>query len=188
MSLLIPMLNITVPKQELWDEEKQIFITVEEKTITLEHSLISISKWESKWHKSFLTNKNKTQEEVLDYMRCMCITPKVDPMYFRLMTPENLKDVENYIADSNTAVWFPPEDENEAGNKESVTSELIYYWMISNQIPFDPCEKWHLNKLLALIRVCSIKNTPPEKLNKSQIAKRNRALNAARCKKYNTKG
>lgn len=182
------MLRITVPATEQWDEINQVFINTKEQTLQLEHSLVSLSKWESKWHKSFLTNKNKTQEEILDYMRCMCITPKVDPMYFKLMTPSNLKDVESYIADSNTAVWFPPEDENEAGSKESVTSELIYYWMISNQIPFDPCEKWHLNKLLALIRVCSIKNTPPEKMNKSQIAKRNRALNAARCKKYNTKG
>ena len=180
------MLELKIPEREFYDEQKQEFIYTKAHTLHLEHSLISISKWESKWHKSYISNPNKTLEEALDYVRCMCIT-KADPEVINSITTDNLKTIDEYIGNPMTAVYFF-DDNGEDGNKESITSELIYYWMITNQIPFDPCEKWHLNRLIALIRVCSIKNTPPEKMNKANMIKRNRALNEARLKKYHTKG
>lgn len=180
------MLELKIPEREFYDEQKQEFVYTKAHTLHLEHSLISISKWESKWHKSYISNPNKTLEEALDYVRCMCIT-KVDPEVINSITTDNLKTIDEYIGNPMTAVYFF-DDNGEDGTKESITSELIYYWMITNQIPFDPCEKWHLNRLIALIRVCSIKNTPPEKMNKANMIKRNRALNEARLKKYHTKG
>jgi len=180
------MLELKIPEREFYDEQKQEFIYTKAHTLHLEHSLMSISKWESKWHKSYISNPNKTLEEALDYVRCMCIT-KVDPEVINSITTDNLKTIDEYIGNPMTAVYFFDNDDDTAG-KESITSELIYYWMITNQIPFDPCEKWHLNRLIALIRVCSIKNTPPDKMNKANVMKRNRALNEARLKKYHTKG
>ena len=180
------MIEITIPGQEFFDESSQEFIYTEPAKLQLEHSLISISKWEQKWHKSYLSNKTKTLEESLDYIRCMCIN-KVKPEVFKFLTAENLKEIDDYIGDPMTAVYFFDNKDDES-HTESVTNELIYYWMISNNIPFDPCEKWHLNRLIALIRVCALKNTPPKKMSRSQILSRNKALNEARCKRLNTKG
>lgn len=182
------MLRIVIPaSQELWDERTEQFIeSSKEQTLQLEHSLLSVSKWESKWNKAYLGKKSKTTEEVIDYVRCMTITQHVDPEVYDRLTPENYDEIGRYIEAPMTATYFP--DSKVMGRTlETVTSELIYYWMISLNIPFE-CQKWHLNRLLALIRVCSIKNTPPKKMSRSEIMSRNRALNEARKQQLHTKG
>lgn len=180
------MLQITIPAIELFDEEKQEFINVKERTLQLEHSLVSLSKWESKWCKPFLSNHEKTNEETIDYIKCMTITQNVDPQVYNCLTAENFKQINDYIQAPMTATTFS-EDKNGKGGKEIVTAELIYYWMISLNIP-SRFEKWHLNRLLTLIRVCNIKNEPPKKRSKRDIMSRNAALNAARKKQLNTRG
>lgn len=181
------MLKITIPAVELWDEARQEFISTKEQTLQLEHSLVSISKWESKWNKPFLSKAEKTYEETLDYIKCMTLTQNVDPEVYNFLTIANIDEINKYIEAPMTATTFPP-DRQSKGNSEVVTSELIYYWMIALQIPFDKCEKWHLNRLLTLIRVCNIKNSPPKKMSKSEIMRRNAELNAARRKQLNSKG
>lgn len=180
------MLRLTIPAVEQWDEEKQEFVYAKEQTLELEHSLVSLSKWESKWCKSFLSNNEKTYEETMDYIKCMTLTKNVSPEVYTHLTSTNIKQVDEYIQAPMTATYFS-EDKKGKGNREIVTSELIYYWMIALNIPFE-CQKWHLNRLLALIRVCDIKNQPPKKRSKKEIMSRNAALNAARRKKLNTKG
>lgn len=180
------MLQITIPSVELWDEEKKEFSNTKEQVLQLEHSLVSVSKWESKWCKTFLSRKDKTYEETLDYIKCMTITQNVNPDVYKYLTKENIEQINSYISAPMTATWFS--EENQGGtNREQVTSELIYYWMISFNIPFE-CQKWHLNRLLTLIRVCSVKNKSPKKMSKGEIMSRNAALNAARRKQLNTRG
>ena len=180
------MLEITIPAIELWDEEKQEFINKKEQTLQLEHSLVSLSKWESKWCKSFLYTKEKTFEETLDYIKCMTITQNVSDDVYTRLTNKNIEDINNYIAAPMTATVFY-DNKNQGGKNETVTAELIYYWMISLNIPFE-CQKWHLNKLITLIRVCNVKNTPPKKMSKRELMSRNASLNAARRKQLNTRG
>ena len=180
------MLQITIPDTELYDERKGEFVSVKGQTLQLEHSLVSLSKWESKWCKSFLSNSNKTDEEVLDYIRCMTITQNVDPDIYNYLSPDNIVKINKYIEAPMTATYFS-EDNSKKGGREVVTSELIYYWMIALNIPFK-CEKWHLNRLLTLIRVCNIKNSPPKKRSRKEILSRNAALNAARKQQFNTRG
>lgn len=182
------MLTIEIPiDPEGWDEAKQEFVESRTQSLQLEHSLISLSKWESKWHKPFLSTKEMTDEETLDYIKCMTLTKNVKPDVYNHITRENMNDVVNYISDPMTATTFY-KDEKGANNRETVTSELIYYWMIASNIPFDPCQKWHLNRLITLIRVCGIKNTPPKKRSRREIMSRNAALNAARRQQMNSKG
>lgn len=181
------MLQIKVPLcPEGWDEEKQEFVEPKIKVLQLEHSLVSLSKWESKWCKPFLSKTEKTTEETIDYIKCMTITQNVDPDVYNHLTKENIDAVNDYIAAPMTATYFS-EDKNNKPSREKTTSELIYYWMIAQNIPFE-CQKWHLNRLLTLIRVCSVKNAPPEKKSKGDIMRRNAALNAARKKQLNTRG
>ena len=180
------MLPITIPATELYDEYNQIFINVKEQTLHLEHSLVSLSKWESKWHKPFLVKTKKTFEETIDYVRCMTITQNVNSEVYKCLTNENIQSINEYIEDPMTATWFS-KDRKTKSNGEQITSELIYYWMISLNIPFE-CQKWHLNRLLTLIQVCDEKNKPPKKMSKKEIMSRNAALNAARRKQMNTKG
>jgi hypothetical protein len=180
------MLRITIPAVEQWDEAKQEFIYTKEQTLSLEHSLVSLSKWESKWCKAFLTKQEKTFEETLDYIKFMTLTQNVDPEVYKYLTNGNIDEVNRYIEAPMTATYFS-EDKNGKTSREQITAELIYYWMISLNIPFE-CQKWHLNRLLTLIKVCNIKNTPPKKRNKKEIMSRNAALNAARRKQLNTKG
>ena len=181
------MLQITIPGEELFDEEKQEFITLKEQTLQLEHSLISLSKWESKWCKVFLSKQEKTYEETIDYIRCMTITSNVNPDVYLRLTQANFREIEAYIAAPMTATYFPKETTGSRGSSEQITSELIYYWMVALNIPFE-CEKWHLNRLITLIRVCNIKNQPPKKMSKKDAASRYASLNAARRKRLNTKG
>jgi hypothetical protein len=180
------MLQITIPAVELWDERKQEFVTTKEQTLQLEHSLVSLSKWESKWCKAFLTKQEKTFEETLDYIKCMTITQNVDPEVYNYLTNENIEEINKYIEAPMTATYFS-DDKTAKPSREQITAELIYYWMIALNIPFE-CQKWHLNRLLTLIRVCNIKNQPPKKRSRKEIMSRNAALNAARRKQLNTKG
>lgn len=169
---------------DLWDERNQQFLSIKETTIQLEHSLLSISKWESKWNKSFINTKDKTEDELIDYIKCMTITKNVDPNIYVCLTAENIQEIVNYINAPMTATTIRDTGKS---NHEIVTSELIYYWMISLNIPVK-FEKWHLNRLITLIRVCSIKNQPAKKMSRGEKMQRNAALNAARKKRWNTKG
>ena len=180
------MLQIAISGTEQWDEVHQEFVYTKEQTLTLEHSLISISKWEAKWHKAFLSKKEKTREETLDYIKCMTLTPNVDPEVYNCLTSDMYRQINDYIAAPMTATVFSNEKGGPA-NREVVTSELIYYWMIALNIPFE-CQKWHLNRLLTLIRVCNIKNASPKKMGKRALMSRNSALNAARRQSLNTRG
>ena len=179
------MIKITVPASEAWDETKQEFISTKEQTLELEHSLVSISKWESKWCKPFASS-NKTKEETIDYVRCMTLNRNVDPNVYQFLSNSNIKQINSYIEAPMTATWF---NEKQTGkkNSEQVTSELIYYYMVAFNIPFE-CEKWHINRLMTLIRICDIKNRPAKKMGKREIMSQNAALNAARRKRMNTKG
>ena len=179
------MLRITIPSVELWDENKEEFINTKEKTLSLEHSLVSLSKWESKWCKPFFGKTEKTLEETIDYIRCMTLTQNVDPSVYQFLTNSNVEEINRYISAPMTATWFS--DNTVRHSREQVTAELIYYWMIVNNIPFE-CQKWHLNRLLTLIRVCNIKNQPPKKRSRKEIMRRNSALNAARRQRLHTKG
>ena len=180
------MLTITIPAVELFDERTNEFISTKEQTLQLEHSLVSLSKWESKWCKPFLTKEAKTFEETIDYIKCMTITQNVNPNVYSFLSASNIEDIKNYIDAPMTATTFY-EEQKGGRNRETTTSELIYYWMISLNIPME-CQKWHLNRLLTLIRVCNVKNNPPKKMSKRDIMSRNAALNAARKKQLNTKG
>ena len=181
------MLTINVPiSPEGWDEAKQEFVDAKTQTLQLEHSLVSLSKWESKWQKPFYSKKEMSDEETLDYIKCMTLTKNVDPDVYNHMTRENVKAVMDYIGNPMTATTFGKEDKG-PNNRETITSELIYYWMIASNIPFE-CQKWHLNRLITLIRVCGVKSTPPKKRSKRDIMSRNAALNASRRKQMNSKG
>lgn len=175
------MLILTVPSQELWDEYNQVFIPVSGGILRLEHNLISVSKWESKTKKSFFKD-DKTEEEIRLYIKCMDVDGRSDDSIYYGLTNENMRDINDYINDPMTATVI-----RDSGNKkknrngEILTSELIYYYMIALQIPVE-FETWHLNRLMMLINVCSIKNEPPKKMSKKDIYAQNASLNAARQK------
>lgn len=179
------MLTIKIPDREWFNDITQEFITVKGTTLQLEHSLVSLSKWEAKWNVPFLSKEEKTIEQTLDYIHCMTITQNVNPMVYEQLSEENIEQINNYINMPMTATTFNNLDHK--SSREIITSELIYYWMIALNIPME-CQKWHLNRLLTLIRVCNAKNAPPKKMSARDIMSRNSALNAARRKKYNTKG
>ena len=180
------MLTIKIPDTEYYNEETSQFVSVKERTIDLEHSLVSLSKWEAKWCKPFLGKDQKTSEEVRDYIRCMIIDRNVPDNILYALSKQQEKQIADYIDEKMTATTFS-DISSASKNREVITSEIIYYWMISLNIPFE-CQKWHLNRLLTLIRVCNIKNQSPKKRSKRDIMKRNAALNAARRKQMNTKG
>ena len=182
------MLTIIIPEREFFDEENSLFVYTKERRIVLEHSLVSISKWEAKWHKPFLGKEAKTIEETLDYIKCMTITQNVDDRTYKTLTKENIQTVTEYIEDPRTATWFNDRSKNKGVNKEVVTSELIYYWMVALEIPFE-CQRWHLNRLLTLIRVINIKNNAPKsKMGKREVLKSNAELNANRRKMTGSSG
>ena len=153
--------------------------------LALEHSLVSISKWESKWHKPYLSNETKTFEENIDYIRMMTLTKNVDPRLYYLMTQENFDEISNYINDPMTATWFSKTNDSRP-NRRIITSELIYYWMISLNIPME-CQKWHLNRLLTLIRVCNAESSP-KKMGKGAEARQRAAINRARRNAHGSRG
>jgi hypothetical protein len=197
------MITITIPakpKTEMWDpvkEEFQYTDAIKETTITLEHSLISISKWESKWKKAFLKKEEKTIEEVIDYIKCMTIEKNVPDAVYNNIPDSEMKRITEYIEDRMSATYVkqkPVDNKGDSNRKEEVvTSELIYYWMIANQIPFE-CERWHINRLMALIQVCSVKNAAmyggkkKSRSNQNALLRHNTALNASRRAKLGSTG
>lgn len=179
------MITIVVPSRELFNDNTQEFINTKEQVLQLEHSLVSLSKWEARWNKPFLSKTEKTREETIDYIRCMTITQNVNPIVYSCLSDDNIQTINNYIQAPMTATTFS--NQNNSASREIITSELIYYWMVSLNIPME-CQKWHLNRLLTLVRVCNIKNSPPKKMSRNEIMARNASLNAARRKKLNSKG
>lgn len=187
------MLEIIVPAaNNLWDPVSEMFITSKETKLTLEHSLVSVTKWESKWHVPFLSNKRLSIPQLRDYVQCMTITQNVDPLTYYALTQDNLNDILSYIENPMTATTIN-ENALKAANRgprvnETVTNELIYFWMTQLNIPFDPCQKWHLNRLMTLIKVASIKSQPPKKMSKSEAMAQQKALNAARRARTGSRG
>lgn len=179
------MLKIFVPSAELYDEQTERFITINGRELQLEHSLVSLSKWECKWKKPFLSNAPKSREETIDYVRCMTVSQNVDPNVFLGLTDSNIEAVNRYIDDPMTATTF--KNSQKKPNRQIVTSEIIYYWMISLEIPME-CQKWHLNRLLTLIRVCDEKNQPGKKKSRKDIIAENRALNQMRRARTGSRG
>ena len=179
------MLEVVIPEMEFFDEKTNRFINIKEQKIAFEHSLISISKWESMFKKPFLTKESKTDEEIMAYVECMTITKNVDPLIYKAIPDETISKISNYISDSMTATTFSKDGGR--SSKEIITSELIYYWMIAYNIPVE-FEKWHLNRLLTLIQICNIKNSPGKKMSQKSIMSQNAKLNAMRRKAMNSKG
>lgn len=180
------MLTLPIPRTELFDEGKKEFIHVEPTILALEHSLLSLAKWESKWNKPFLGAAEKTYGECLDYVRCMTLNETVDPLVYKCLTKAHFDLVNAYIEAPMTATTIK-ERSGRKNSREVITSELIYYWMTALNIPFS-CETWHLNRLLMLIRVCDIKSSPQKKLSQKDVYSQNRTLNAERRKMLGTKG
>lgn len=179
------MLEITVPGLEYYNEETNEFTYYDDQVLQLEHSLVSVSKWEAKWCKSFLNGRDKSVDEIAYYVECMTLNENVSRDVYSRLTTDNLDAINEYIGHPMTATTFPAE--RNTPSREIVTSELIYYWMIALNIPFE-CQYWHLNRLLTLIKVCNVKNNPPKKMSKHEILKRNRELNEARRQQFNTRG
>ncbi len=181
------MIALRIPPGQYWDAEREIFKDTPETTVRLEHSLRAVSKWEARHCKPFLGRKEWTAGETLDYIRCMSLDEGVDPAVFLSLTKEQIEAVQKYIDLSMTATWFSNRDQKRGARGSAVTSELIYFWMTSYGIDWQ-AQDWHLNRLMTLIQVCSEKNKPPKKMPKSAAAARQRAMNAARRKKYGTGG
>ena len=181
------MLSIEIGGGELYDERSEEFIVVKPTSLKLEHSLVSISKWESRWKKPFLDRfHDKSYEETIDYIRCMTLTQNVDPKVYYCLTPAQIKAINDYINTEQTATTFSDKN-GKSYNRQVVTSELIYYWMFGYGIPID-CQKWHRSRLLTLIRIMDIKSQPEKKMSTKDVLARNKALNAARRNKLHTKG
>lgn len=180
------MLKIMVGAEEAYDEETQEFVFRGGFELQLEHSLVSLSKWESEYEKPFLSETEKTPEELIGYIKAMTLTPEVPEEVFHRLNVSNFTAVNEYINAKMTATWF-----NEAPgapkSRETITSELIYYWLTIFQIPFE-VETWHLNRLFTLIRICNVKSAKPKKMSRSEIAQRNRTLNEQRRAQLKTKG
>jgi len=180
------MLIITIGEDEIYDEVENLFSTVGGVLVKLEHSLLSVSKWESIHNKPFLSSVKKDSEEVLDYIRCMSIEPNLDPEIFKNLTQNNVDEIQAYIDSPQSATTFG----NMPGSRgpgEVITSELIYYWMVSFNIPLE-CEQWHLNRLFSLIRICGVKNSKPKKMSKGELSRHYAEENARRRAQLGTKG
>lgn len=180
------MLQITIPAIEKYDPVNNLFYTSKEQHLCLEHSLISISKWEAKWNKPFLKKERKTHEESIDYIKCMTLNSNVDPEVYEDIDSTLFTKIEEYMDAPMTATTIT-ENKQGAPSRDIYTSEVFYYLMISYGIPFE-CQKWHINRLITLIKVCEIKNSPKKKMSASAIMAQNRELNAARKAAMNTRG
>ena len=180
---------IHVPAQEFFNNETQTFLNLKETTFKIEHSLVAIAKWESKWHVAFLDdNVEKTDEMIIDYIKCMTISQNVNPEIYDHLPQETLKEINDYIGDPMTATTFRNVNGSGPGSGEFITNEIVYYWMIAQNIPLE-CEKWHFNRLMTLIRVCSEKNQPDKKMmNRRDLLNQNKALNEARKKAMHSRG
>lgn len=196
------MLEITIPGEDLWDERREEFIQTKSTTLRLEYSLVSLSKWESKWHIPFFSEtESRTREQMLDLVRCMTVTQGVDPAVYRRLTRENLDAIYRYMEDPMTATWFrgepKPGEKIQNGAKKAaprrrtpqkvLTTEVLYARMFAAGIPLE-CERWHLNRLMTLIRVCQEEQTPPKKMSRKEALNQRKQLNSARQKKYHSHG
>lgn len=179
------MLTIKLSSDEYYDEKKQEFISGPTKELKMEHSLVSLSKWESIWKKPFLSSEAKTPEETISYVKCMMLTQNVDDSVYNRFTDREIKMINDYIYDSQTATTI--KEQQNKGKKQVITAEIIYYWMISLTIPPE-YQKWHLNRLLTLIQVCNIKNQPPKKMSKRDAMRRNSSTNAMNKARFRSKG
>lgn len=181
------MLKLEIPDREGFNERTMEFVEIKGCTLHLEHSLIAISKWESKWHKPFLSKEKHSIVEIKDYVRCMCLDSNIDEKVFQFLTQRDLNIIMEYIDDPMSGTTFGKQDDNEE-NKEIMSSELLYYYMVANEIPFE-CQKWHINRLLTLLRICGIKNsvnTKP-KHSKNQLLEKYAAIHQANKRKKGKK-
>lgn len=180
------MLTIRVGATESYDESTGLFVEQGGLALELEHSLLSLSKWESIFEKPFLGKDEKSSEEVLTYVKCMCLDEEIPPEVFSQLSQENFDAINRHIETKHTATFFsdPP---GAPRTREIITNELIYYWMTVFQIPFE-CERWHLNRLFTLIRICNVKQSKPKKMSRAEVAARNRELNAQRKAQLGTTG
>lgn len=179
------MLKLTIASIEIYDEIKNEFTTTKEQTLQLEHSLVSLSKWESRFKKPFLSKEQKTDEELRYYVKCMTTTQNVDDNVYLAISSSDMKKIMNYIDDSMTATTVSNRKKN--SGRDIITAEIIYYWMITLNIPFE-CQKWHLNRLLTLISVCDIKSSSGKKMSRSEIMRQNSAVNAMRRQRMRSRG
>lgn len=181
------MLQILVPTSDDvgWDEEAEEFVPMDTFVLEMEHSLVSLSKWEAHFEKPFIGTE-KSVDEILWYIQAMTLTPEVPKVIFSRLTKQNYEEINAYIEAKMTATWFS-EEKNQRGPRETITSEVIYYWMIAHNIPFS-CEEWHLNRLITLVQVCNRMNAPKKKMTREEIIQRNRALNAQRRAQMGTTG
>src|SRR3954469_7080143 len=180
------MLTITVPGQEVYDESTGLLSTVNDVHLELEHSLVSLSKWEQIFEKSFIGTETKTNDELFAYMQCMVTTPDYPAEVWLRLSEENVEKINDYISAKMTATTFldPP---GAPKTREVITAELIYYWMTVFNIPFE-CQHWHLNRLFTLIRVCNVKQSKPKKMSSAEASRQRAELNAQRRAKYGTSG
>jgi hypothetical protein len=182
------VLRITIfPHGELFDASSGTFKKAGDGYVMdLEHSLISVSKWEEKWEVPFLADTEKTDEQVMDYVKCMVVGPEPPPEIWARLTADHVKAIQDHISAKKTATWFSKKKPSGPA-REIITSELIYYWMVTHNIPPE-YQNWHLSRLLTLIEVCNVKNAPAEKKDPKTAAAERRALNDARRKQHNTTG
>lgn len=180
------MLTIKVGGEEAFDEGTQSFVVTGGRDLDLEHSLVSLSKWESIHEKPFLGKEEKSPEEVISYVKCMMVDPKTPEEILHELSEDNFKRINDYLDAKMTATWFS-EQPGQPKSREVITSELIYYWMTGFNIPWE-AQYWHLNRLFTLIRICSVKSEKPKKMSRGEIARRNRELNAQRRAQLGTSG
>jgi hypothetical protein len=179
------VLRLKITISEGFDEETSEFVSADAIVLELEHSLVSLSKWESKWEQPFLDRTEKTEEQIVDYIRTMILTPDFPPEVLSRLTEDNFTEINNYINAKMTATWF--NDPPNPPVREIITAELIYYWMISLGIPFE-CQHWHLNRLITLVKVCNYKNAPEKTVSRGEVLASQRALNDQRRAQFKTKG
>lgn len=183
------MITLKIKGRELFDEKTQSFIQTEDTILELEHSLVSISKWEAKYKRPFISKEQKTREEILNYIKFMTITQNVDDAIYNCLDYKAYNAIQNYLEDTQTATWFTERPGARRGGStgEQITSELVYYWMVAYRIPFET-QYWNFNRLMTLIRICSVKQEAPKKRGRRDILNQQSALNAARRKRLGTKG
>ena len=178
------MLRIKIPAAKGWDPIKEEFIDLPETTLNLEHSLLSMSKWESIYHKPFLSRQEKTREETIEYIKCMTMDEDVDPYVYYMLTEDNLNAISDYIENPMTATTVR---EQKGQSRRIITNEVLYFQMFSYGIPKE-CENWHLNRLITLLKVFNAETAPQKSMSKTEILERNHKLNMQRRAMLNSKG